>query len=385
MSEAIPKVCSLNLRCCRVSLPDSRKPLRNRHFNKEVVRQRHLTTPCKGVRSGLCNSRMLRLIAIVVVAVPLLARQLAAGEGDGGYAGTFFQIPIGARPSGMGGAYLGVSDDGAGPLFNPAGLADLKRPLFATSYRFLSLDRKIGYVTVTFPARGQSAIGVHWLYAGSGDIMMRDQEGRELGQTLSFNNHAFSVLFAKKFAEYLSVGLNAGYLHSTFAEMTAYTVSLDIGLMFYINEFADRETRDLWQVQDIRVGVTVKHLEAEYRWDNHDYRVEYGGSADNDTEQDDKVPIEAGLGGSARFFKRQLLVAADVLKNEKQDPFLHGGAEYLIVPEFAVRGGYSDGRFTAGAGFIFNIGKRTLAIDYAFSTDKVDEGSEHIFSMDILF
>jgi hypothetical protein len=328
---------------------------------------------------------MLRLIAIVVVVIPFLAGQLAAGEGNGGYAGAFFQIPIGARPTALGGAYLAVSDDGAGPLFNPAGLADLKRPLFAASYRFLALDRRMGYVTVTFPARGQSAIGVHWLYAGSGDIMMRDPEGRELGQTLSLNNHAFSVLFAKRFQEYLSAGLNASYLHSTFAEMTAFTVSFDMGMMLYINEFADRETRDLWPVQDIRVGIAVKHLAAKYRWDNHNYRLEFGGAATGDSEQDDKVPVEAGLGVSARFFQRRLLVAADVLKNEKQGPFFHGGAEYLIVPEFAVRGGYSDGRFTAGAGFIFHIDKRTLAIDYAFSTDKVDEGSEHIFSMDLLF
>ena len=40
---------------------------------------------------------------------------------------------------------------------------------------------------------------------------------------------------------------------------------------------------------------------------------------------------------------------------------------------------------TGGTGFIFEIGDRTIAVDYAFSTDKVDEGSEHIFSFDFLF
>jgi len=327
----------------------------------------------------------LRHICILVILVALLGSSLPAAEGDGGYAGAFFQIPIGARPTALGGAYLAISDDGAGPLFNPAGLADLKRPLFASSYRVLALDRTLGYVTLIFPAKGESAIGVNWLYAGSGDITVRDQRGIDLGRQLSYNSHVFSALFAKKFEDYLSAGLNAKYLHATFAEMTAFTVSFDFGLMLYINQFFSRETRDLLPVQDIRVGLTVKHLAAEYSWNNRNYITQYRDPAALSTNQDDAVPLEIGLGGSARFFERKLLVAVDVRKNKKQDPFFHAGAEYLVSPEFAIRGGFSDGRFTAGTGYIFDVANHVLAIDYAFSTDKVDEGSEHIFSLDILF
>lgn len=327
----------------------------------------------------------LRHIYILVILVALLGSSLPAAEGDGGYAGAFFQIPIGARPTALGGAYLAISDDGAGPLFNPAGLADLKRPLFASSYRVLALDRALGYVTLIFPAKGESAIGVHWLYAGSGDVTARDQNGRDLGRQLSYNRHVFSALFAKKFEDYLSVGLNAKYLHATFAEMTAFTVSFDFGLMLYINQFFSRETRDLLPIQDIRVGLTVKHLAAEYSWNNENYIHQFRDPSALSTDQDDTVPLEIGLGSSARFFERKLLAAVDVLKNKNQDPFFHAGAEYLVSPEFAIRGGFSDGRFTAGTGYIFDVANHVLAIDYAFSTDKVDEGSEHIFSLDILF
>jgi len=327
----------------------------------------------------------LRHICMSIILVVLLGSSLPAAEGDGGYAGAFFQIPVGARPTALGGAYLAISDDGAGPLFNPAGLAGLKRPLLASSYRFLALDRTLGYITVIFPAKGESAVGVNWLYTGSGNVMERDRRGIDLGRTLSFNHHAFSVLFAKKFEDYLSAGLNAKYLHATFAEMTAFTVSFDFGLILYINQFFSRETRDLLPVQDIRVGLTIKHLAAEYSWNNENYIHQFRDPSALSTDQDDAIPLEIGLGGSARFFERKLLAAVDVRKNNKQDPFFHAGAEYMVSPEFAIRGGFSDGRFTAGTGYIFEVGKRTLAIDYAFSTDKVDEGSEHIFSLDILF
>ena len=91
------------------------------------------------------------------------------------------------------------------------------------------------------------------------------------------------------------------------------------------------------------------------------------------------------LGASARFLNKKLLVASDVLKNEKQAAEFHAGAEYYLVPEFALRTGYGDGRFTAGTGYMFKFSGHFLAVDYAFSTDKADEGSEHIFSFDLLF
>jgi len=48
-----------------------------------------------------------------------------------------------------------------------------------------------------------------------------------------------------------------------------------------------------------------------------------------------------------------------------------------------LRGGYSDKRLTAGTGICSKLGQNALSIDYAFSTDKVDEGSEHILLISI--
>ncbi len=322
---------------------------------------------------------------ILVVVLGLSAASLWAVDGNGGYAGSFFQVPIGARPTAMGGAYLAVSNDGAGMLFNPAGLTNLERPLFGSSYRFLALDRSLGYLTLLFPARGHSVIGVNWLYAGSGKVQARDSNGRELGYELGFSNHSFSVVFAKRFEKYFSAALKASYLQASFAEMLSYSVSIDIGVMLYISQFFSREKQFYMSVQDIQVGLVVRNLAAEYRWDNTNYLIAYGDPTALGSVQDDKVPVEIGIGGSARFLNEKLLVALDVLKNEKQSLRPHIGAEYLLDPSFTLRGGYSDGRFTAGTGYLFHLGTRMLAIDYAFSTDRVDEGSEHIFSMDFLF
>ncbi|MCK4462669.1 MAG: hypothetical protein KAW46_12765, partial [candidate division Zixibacteria bacterium] len=243
-----------------------------------------------------------------------------------------------------------------------------------------------GYVTLMFPTRGNSALGLHWRYAGSGSVDVRNADGDKLGREISMNNHDFSIVFAKRFEDFFAIGAKMYYLHSAFAEMKAFSVGFDAGFMLYMDHLVhERGQSEGSPVRDIQVGLTLKYFEAKYIWKNENYIHRYVDGTAFGAEQEDKVPIEIGLGTSARFLQRKLLVAADLVKNSRQDAAFHGGAEYFVRPEFAVRGGFSDGRFTAGTGYVFNLANRVVAIDYAFTTDKVDEGSEHIFSFEFLF
>jgi len=328
---------------------------------------------------------MRRLIFALLLSLPIVTVATGyAGDGDGGYAGAFYQVPVGARPTAMGGAYLAVSDDGAAALFNPAGIARLARPLASSSYRAMKLGRTLGYASAMFPVRGQATMGASWLFAGSGKVEVRDADGYLEGRDFYQNTHQFSVVFAKLFERRFSLGVNISYLVSDMPEFDANSVGFDFGAMLYVNEFFGRERRDSLFAQDMRVGVVVRHISKKLRWVSDKYNLQYTTS-ESGYVQEDKVPAEFGLGVSARFMQRKLLVAADILKNEKQDPLLHVGAEYYVRPEFALRSGLSDGRFVAGTGYLFHIGQKQLAIDYAFSLEKVDEGSEHIFSFDLLF
>ena len=329
------------------------------------------------------TSKNVKSICLLIGLILGAVGNVLSVEADGGYAGAFLQMPIGARPTGMGGAYLALSNDAAGALFNPAGLNTLAKPLFGTSYRAMSLDRKMGYAAMIFPTRGQSAVGINWLYAGSGSVEVRrsDNPTLQVGE-ISQNSHLFGVLFAKRFSDVVAVGTKLSYFHSTFAGMKAYSVSFDFGGMFYLSEMVSREKRPNMFIQDLQVGVVVKNIAAKLPWNTEKYDY---SSSDFAFEQDDKVPVEAGLGISGRLINKKLILAADTRKTEKQHFRLYTGAEYYVTPELALRTGLGDKRFTAGAGFMFRFADRTLAIDYAYSSDKVDEGSDHIFSFDLLF
>jgi hypothetical protein len=326
---------------------------------------------------------MTRLTLILFLAL-ILAAPVLAGDGNGGYAAPWLQVPAGARPTAMGGAYLAISNDGAAPLFNPAGLGGLVRPMVSSSYRAMALDRKLAYVTAISPIRGQASLGVHWLHAGSGSVEARDGDGYLLDHEISMSSNQFTVIFAKKIARYLSAGVNLSYLLVDMPELGANAVGFDFGMMLHIDQLVDREKRDKMPVRDIQIGIVAKNFSKTFRWVSDDYNARYttGGAG---SAQDDDVPLEFGFGASARFLQRRLLLAFDLIQNEKQSMAFRSGAEYFVTPEFMLRAGYGDGRLTAGTGYLFQVGDNGLAIDYAFSTDRVDEGSEHIFSFDFLF
>ncbi|MCP4684765.1 MAG: PorV/PorQ family protein [bacterium] len=321
---------------------------------------------------------------ILLVAVFSSPASSQAEEAEGGYAGAFLQVPVGARPTAMGGAYRAIASDGAGPLFNPAGASGLKRPLLGSSYRVLKLDRKLGYLTALFPIKNQAVLGAQWLYAGSGSVEARDTDGYLQGHDISQNSHQFTILFAKKFERWIGFGANMSYLQSHLSDISANSVGFDFGVMIYVEQLLNREKRDKLPVRDIQIGITVQDVAKKFRWNSEEYVLAHttGGLA---TEQEDDVPVEFGLGVSGRLLDRRLLLTSDFVRNSKQGPRIHAGAEFYVMPVFALRTGFSDGRFTAGTGYLFKISKRQLVIDYAFTTDKADEGSEHIFSFDLLF
>lgn len=327
---------------------------------------------------------MYRIYVVILILVLGGVATATAEDGNGGYAGAFLQVPIGARPAAMGGAYISLSTDGVGALYNPAGTAGIRQILFSSSYRVMSLDRTLSYVSVTIPTASLSSIGFGWRYAGSGSVEARNTDGDPLGFELSEHNHEFHVVFAKRFENYFSAGFKGSYLHTEFAEMSSFSVSLDLGVLFHYSYLFSREKRETMAVQDITAGLVIRNLGAKYRWNNEDYMSKYY-TGYVPMGQDDQVPTRIGVGGSARFFKRKLLLAADALGDFESRFDFHGGAEYFVSPQFALRGGYSDARLTAGTGYVFKFTNVVLAIDYAFSTDKVDEGSEHIFSFDLLF
>ncbi|MEW6014117.1 MAG: PorV/PorQ family protein [Candidatus Zixiibacteriota bacterium] len=314
---------------------------------------------------------------ILTIVSILVAVSFAAADEDGGYAGVFLQLPVQARPAGMGGAYIGVSDDASGQLYNPAGAAGIVSRSLTSSYRAMKLDRSLGFISVIFPTKLESSLGFSWLFAGYGEIARRNTSGQDLGTTISSSEHNFGVSFAKSFVPYFMAGTKINYYYKKVGDLSANSVGINLGAMLLVDSLFEYGTMESKPITDIRLGLVVNHFAAKYPWSNE--------SGSLSATQDDKFPLTIGAGISARTINQKLLLAADIEKNSKQSPFFRFGGEYNLIEKLLIRTGLNNGVITAGMGYEVLFSNLRLTINYAFSDDRVDEGADHIVGFDLRF
>jgi hypothetical protein len=318
---------------------------------------------------------MKKSIIIAGILVVSAGLQLAAESEDGGYAGAFLKMAVEARPTAMGGAYIAVSDDPAGQLHNPAGTAAITKKVFTSSYRAMKLGRSLGFLSVVFPARLESVLGLSWLYAGYGEVEEREANSFATGKMVSSSEHVFAINFAKKFVPYLSLGTKLNYYHKNVADLTSNSIGINLGAVFYIDSLFEYGVMEGKFLTDIRGGFVIENAAAKYVWEYEEVALA--------PSQTDDFPIVVGFGASGRTLDRNLLFALDIVKNARQDALIRFGAEYNFDNMFLIRSGLDDGVITAGAGFKFEVQSLTFSINYAFSDDRVGEGSDHIITFDI--
>jgi hypothetical protein len=309
-------------------------------------------------------------------------QSVSAETEDGGYAGAFLQMAIQARPAAMGGAFIGLSDDPAGQLYNPAGLTGITKKTFTSSYRLMKLDRSLGFVSLVVPTRMQSTLGISWLYAGYGDVTARNRSGRDLGRTISSSEHVFAASFSKLFESYLSLGVKLNYYYKKIDNINANSIGLNFGGMLHIDSLLAYGTMENKKITDIKIGLTVTNLAAKYPWMSNDYWESQGGRG---VSFDDKFPLAFAVGLSFRSFEKKLLVVTDLEKNVEQQMVLRFGGEYNLNDRLMLRSGLNDGTITAGIGLVQPFNRFSLGFDYAFSAEQVDEGSDHLVTLNVTF
>jgi hypothetical protein len=91
--------------------------------------------------------------------------------------------------------------------------------------------------------------------------------------------------------------------------------------------------------------------------------------------------------GAARAWQERLLFSCDLEKSKVQDPRLRLGAELWLMPRsLAVRMGWNQGQWTAGAGWRTPLFAKTVdaGLDYALAGDPLGDGAlQHRISLDL--
>lgn len=311
-----------------------------------------------------------------------LAAPALAATGDAGQIGSTLRIGQGARALGMGQAFTAVADDESSLFYNPAGLAQLRRPAVGFAWRVMpDLDRRQGYVNAAVPLREQAALGVSWIHSGVGDIVERNSQGAA-GETFTFAENFFTLSFAKQFGRVVTLGGSVHYVQQDLLDVSAGSVGLSVG----VHARFDREARRPYSafLQRLTLGAAVQHAGMTLRFDSGDYYKPRGlgdGSTTSET-----YPVVVRVGGAYRFLaNRNLLVSLEGTWVEHQHARLYAGAEWKLEEHLLLRGGLADLNPSLGLGLRQSWGGKVILLDYAFVTSPAGVDPDHVLSLGVMF
>src|SRR5512138_3154327 len=230
------------------------------------------------------------------------------------------KIEQGVRLAAMGGSGIGAVDDASAIYWNPAGLGRELDNCFAISHHQWFGSIKDEVVHAALPS-GQGTFGVGLAYSGEPGIEFWDA-GNLPGDTFRTWDGGVSVGYGMAVATNYDVGLTVKGFYQDLYTSSGYGGAVDIG-------FACRP------LPYLRLGATGRNLGF----------AAYGSGGE-------RMPIEAGIGGGVELGPVNAVL--DVIVPMDNTPSVHVGAEYLPVPELAVRLGYRTGPEDLGTLGVFS-------------------------------
>ncbi len=174
-------------------------------------------------------------------------RALAASGTEGA---SFLDIPVGAGPAALGGAYTALATDLYAPVWNPAGLGFLESTqvggqhlayLESIHYEHLGfvipLTRPAAAVSQGEKAGAQGGLGVSAQYLGSGDIAGSNLDGTD---SFNYSSHygAYSLAYGRPVTENLALGLTGKFIEAKISDVSAHAYAADLGALYKVGSHA---------------------------------------------------------------------------------------------------------------------------------------------------
>lgn len=289
---------------------------------------------------------------------------------NGGYAGSFLRMGVGARSISMGNTGIAHPTNAYSAFYNPASFGLIEEHLVGLSYSFLSLDRRFEFISFSMKVPPGAGFSIGWIESGVGDLRSYNSIGEDTGD-INHSANAVYFSFGRQFGDRLSVGISFKILFEFINDGTeefdysSNGVGFDFGIIYKVTE-------------DIILGGLVKDVNSKFKA-NTDKIFERGGTTI------DKFPTTYKIGAFYRSPIDWLNGAYDFEWSNKGLIKHHLGLEAIYKKNLALRMGLNGSNLVFGAGMDFTIIKTVSYLDYAFVPSMIDEGSSHVFSWQIMF
>ena len=258
---------------------------------------------------------------VFVMALSILISGLAAvwGYAD---AVSLFDLGMGARPLAMGGAFVGLADDGNTMFYNPAGLAWNQNLSLLSSYETRPGIGSYGSIAISMPYAG---FGVS--YFDFGDIPKTDDYGNVIGN-FSYREYALVAgagikvadlpfLTRVPLAQNIGIGLGVKFLKaSTLEPGSGSGFAIDLPFLFR----SESPSLRVPIITNYGFGLVIENIIG--------VPIKYGSG------HQENWPIRAIVGASLGLMNKMILTM-DVTNNKS----FHAGLEWTPLPAVSFRAG----------------------------------------------
>ena len=305
----------------------------------------------------------------------LLASSLAGAQTTS-YAGSFLEIPVGAKGLGMGDAFVSLADDGTAFHYNPAGTALIDSKVLSMMYssQYGSLFAPLSdFFFIGYSQKIQDLnLSLDWVRLSVGgiprepDLTNLNPTQREY-QVRNFSNNgffssaddAFYLNISRMYRFNIDVGwsvlslpvefplgISFKLIHRSLDGRTASGIGLDAGLMvrFPVGVYGAKKESGLFSF-----GLNLRDVtNTRIAWD---------------TRRSETIPASVVWGGSynapVRLIDGDIMIA--LARDARYGDYMMG-VQYVYRKLLSVRAGSNSSIFTAGAGIELNA----MHVDYAF-------------------
>ena len=275
-----------------------------------------------------------------------LALTVALLLSGGAASANFLEVETGARPMGMGGAFVAVADDVTALHWNPAGLARLGGfQLFGMRTSVYSVDGLSEDAVLAAYGMGDQGFGLGWMRTGAKhvyDLYKEDTIVVGYGRETPIDGLAAGVALKRYSID--APGYDY-YNDPAFKEGGDASFAVDLGCLYGVGKW--------------KLGATVRNLgEPEL-------------SLLDTTQEPDPIYSEFRFGGSYVFREVMLLTAELRIPREVPEYYertntLNLGTEIWFYDAFALRAGLNMDRITAGLG----LKTKPVRIDVALLSER---------------
>ncbi len=276
--------------------------------------------------------RMLK-VGLIVSSLILIFSSAVCAAGSGA---AFLKIGAGARPSALGGNYVGLANDVNAVNWNPGGLGFMQEKELTAMYASWLADMNYEFVGYAQPLSNGLAIGGSLVMLQSGDMEKRSDSRENLG-TFSATDTCGTLAIAKKVQENVSLGGSVKVISQKIDDESATGVAVDLGALVKTG------------IANLNVGVAVRNLGPQMKFINEGYNL--------------PLTLAAGI----NYSLPKINLTSDL--NYYESKVTVGvGIEYRVIKVLALDLGYKAGKDNkleglAGlsAGIGFNLSKINLS------------------------